>query len=172
MSDSFTLERLHVVTSIPSRVVFTTERQLDVWTSPGTSLLIARTPCGIEITTCSRSSVNEALTLVIQSVEALGQVAGAKVRHEGRYPGWRPEPDSILLKKALEAFKAQRGTDAQIKAIHAGLECGIIMEKAPGMKVISFGPALHSVHSPAEKLQISTVGPFYEFLKGLLKALV
>jgi dipeptidase D len=126
---------------------------------------------GIEITTSSRSSVSESLTAVVQSVEATAALAGAKCEHKGRYPGWRPEPDSPLLVKAKEVFKAMRGTEAKILAVHAGLECGIIMEKLPGMKAISFGPALFSVHSPAERVQISTVGPFYEYFKELLKAL-
>jgi dipeptidase D len=126
---------------------------------------------GVEVVTSSRSSVSEALTSVIDSIESLAALAGAKIRHEGRYPGWRPDPESALLKKAQTAFKGLRGFDAHILAVHAGLECGIIMEKLPGMQAISFGPALYGVHSPDEKLQISTVGPFYNFLKELLKAL-
>ena len=165
------LKALRLILSLPHGVL-AMSKEVPGLVETSSCVSVAKTlKDGLELTTCSRSSVNESLTLVIQSIEALGALGGAKVRHEGRYPGWRPDPDSLLLVKAKEVFKSMRGVDARIMAIHAGLECGIIMEKAPGMKVISFGPGLQSVHSPAEKLQISTVGPFYDFLKGLLKAL-
>jgi dipeptidase D len=162
---------VRVLLAIPTGVV-AMSKDLPGLVETSNNLSVARTTKeGVEITTCSRSSVSEALTSLIESIEAIGALAGAKVRHEGRYPGWRPDPDSMLLQKAKEAFKGLRGFDAHILAVHAGLECGIIMEKLPGMQAISFGPALYQVHSPDERLQISTVGPFYNFLKGLLRAL-
>ncbi|MBI5527240.1 MAG: aminoacyl-histidine dipeptidase [Deltaproteobacteria bacterium] len=165
------MRTVRLLLSIPTGVLAMSKEIPGLVETSNNLSVVVMTKEGIEITTCSRSSVNESLTAAIQSIEALGALAGAKVRHEGRYPGWRPEPDSPLLVKAKEVFKAMRGADARVMAIHAGLECGIIMEKLPGMKAISFGPALFSVHSPAEKVQISTVGPFYEYLKELLKAL-
>jgi dipeptidase D len=79
--------------------------------------------------------------------------------------------DSPLLKKAVSVFKAIRGSEPHITAIHAGLECGIILEKVPGMDVISFGPEMHGVHSPNERLNIPSVGRFYEYLKKLLESI-
>jgi len=125
----------------------------------------------VEILTSSRSSVSEALDTVLESIDSLVELYGGKTKGYGRYPGWRPNVDSPLLKKAVSVFKSLRGNEPKITAIHAGLECGIIMEKVPGMDVISFGPEMHGVHSPNEKLNIPSVGRFYEYLKRLLEGI-
>ncbi|MCX7959679.1 MAG: beta-Ala-His dipeptidase, partial [Deltaproteobacteria bacterium] len=123
----------------------------------------------VEILTSSRSSVSEALDSVLEGIDALVELYGGKTKGYGRYPGWRPNVDSPLLKKAVSVFKNLRGNEPHITAIHAGLECGIIMEKVPGMDVISFGPEMHGVHSPQERLNIPSVGRFYNYLKALLE---
>jgi len=125
----------------------------------------------VEILTSSRSSVAEALDSVLMSIDSLVELYGGKTKGYGRYPGWRPNVDSPLLKKAVSVFKAIRGSEPHITAIHAGLECGIILEKVPGMDVISFGPEMHGVHSPNERLNIPSVGRFYEYLKKLLESI-
>ncbi|MCX7945347.1 MAG: aminoacyl-histidine dipeptidase [Deltaproteobacteria bacterium] len=125
----------------------------------------------VEILTSSRSSVSEALDAVLESINSLVELCGGKTKGYGRYPGWRPNIDSPLLKKAVSVFKNLRGNDPKITAIHAGLECGIIMEKIPGIDVISFGPEMHGVHSPQERLSISSVGRFYSYLKALLESI-
>ncbi len=125
----------------------------------------------VEILTSSRSSVSEALDSVLTSIDSIVELYGGKTKGFGRYPGWRPNPDSPLLKKAVSIFKNLRGNEPHITAIHAGLECGIIMEKVPGMDVISFGPEMHGVHSPQERLNIPSVGRFYQYLKNLLKTI-
>ncbi len=123
----------------------------------------------VEILTSSRSSVSEALDSVLESIDSIVELYGGKTKGYGRYPGWRPNIDSPLLKKAVSVFRNLRGNEPHITAIHAGLECGIIMEKVPGMDVISFGPEMHGVHSPQEKLNIPSVGRFYGYLKTLLE---
>ncbi len=125
----------------------------------------------IEILTSSRSSVSEALDTILESIDSLVELYGGKTKGYGRYPGWRPNIDSPLLKKAVSVFKNVRGSEPQITAIHAGLECGIIMEKVTGMDVISFGPEMHGVHSPQERLNIPSVGRFYNYLKSLLESI-
>ena len=85
------------------------------------------------------------------------------------YPGWKPNLDSVILKTAKEAYRELYGTDPHVKAIHAGLECGIIGEKYPGMDMVSLGPTLEGVHSPDEKIYIDTVEKFWNFLLAILK---
>ena len=77
--------------------------------------------------------------------------------------------DSELLKVSKKVFKEMFGKEAEIKAIHAGLECGILEGKNPGMDMISFGPTIQNAHSPDEKVNVETVSKFYDLLKGILK---
>jgi dipeptidase D len=93
------------------------------------------------------------------------------VERSGEYPGWKPEPGSDIVRAAQAAHQEILGRKAELIAMHAGLECGVIGERHPGMQMISFGPHIVDVHSPSEKLKISSVGPFYNFLTGLLERL-
>ncbi len=85
------------------------------------------------------------------------------------YPGWKPDMDSAILKTSKEVFKKLFNKEPEIKAIHAGLECGILGAKKPGLDMISFGPTIQGAHSPDEKVNIDTVEKFYDLLKGILK---
>ena len=87
------------------------------------------------------------------------------------YPGWKPNPHSEILEVAAESYKRLFGVDAQIKAIHAGLECGLFLDKYPSLDMISFGPTLQGVHSPDERLEIATVPKFWNLLCETLKSL-
>ncbi len=87
------------------------------------------------------------------------------------YPGWKPNMKSPTLKKAIATYASLHGKQPEVKAIHAGLECGIIGEKYPGIDMISFGPTLKDVHSPEEKILVATVPRFWGFLEALLKAI-
>ncbi|MBM4387408.1 MAG: aminoacyl-histidine dipeptidase [Deltaproteobacteria bacterium] len=119
----------------------------------------------------SRSSVAPALAQTREQVKAIGALAGARIESSGGYPGWQPDMSSPLLKKAREIYAGNFGKEALVKAVHAGLECGLIGEKFPGMDMISIGPEIHGAHSPDERVHIPSVGRFYEFLKKLLAAL-
>jgi len=125
----------------------------------------------IEITTSTRSSVMPALRSGIAQVRSVFELAGATVESHGGYPGWAPDPDSHLLKVGQETFKSLFGREPKVTAIHAGLECGIIGEKIPGIDMISLGPEIRSPHAPGEKVQISSVQNTWELLKAYLKAL-
>jgi dipeptidase D len=96
-------------------------------------------------------------------------MGGAEVQQGDGYPGWKPDMDSAILKVAKATYKQLTGKAPEVKAVHAGLECGIIGEKYPGMDMVSFGPTLEGVHSPDEKIYIDTVPKFFEFLKAILK---
>ncbi len=125
----------------------------------------------VSILTSQRSSVGTELTDIHDMVRACGYQAGAEVHSGGGYPAWKPNPDSPLLKKSIEVFKSLFGKEPEIKAIHAGLECGIIGDKFPGMDMISFGPTIEGAHSPDERVQISTVERFWKFLVKLIEHL-
>jgi len=97
------------------------------------------------------------------------ELAGADLTFGDGYPGWKPDVHSEILGVMKSTYQNMFGKQPEVKAIHAGLECGIIGEKYPGMDMISFGPTMFDVHSPAEKLKIDSVSPFYDLLKNVLK---
>lgn len=125
----------------------------------------------IRLLNSSRSSVASALERLRERIGSITLLAGARPDfHEG-YPGWQPNMDSQLLAFAKEVYKKATGKDAVVTAIHAGLECGIIGEAYPGLDTMSFGPDMHDVHSPDERLSISSTQRFFEFFKQLMAAL-
>ena len=87
------------------------------------------------------------------------------------YPGWKPEPNNDLVQKLQEVHRQLFGHPAKLMAMHAGLECGVIGEKYPGMQLISFGPTIVDAHSPHERVQISSVQNFWAYLKNVLESL-
>ena len=123
----------------------------------------------IAIATSQRSSVASEISDISQSVSFIFELAGAKVENTDAYPGWKPNMDSPILGVTKSAFRDLYGKDPEVKAIHAGLECGIIGERIPGMDMVSFGPTLEGVHSPDEKIYIDTVERFWNFLLEILK---
>ncbi len=124
----------------------------------------------IVVHTSQRSSVASEIDEASQMVRAVFELAGAAAAGSDGYPGWKPDMASPILQLARDTYKALYGKDPAIKAVHAGLECGIIGEKYPGMDMVSFGPTMREVHSPDEHLHIDTVGKFYNFLLGILKS--
>ncbi len=131
--------------------------------------VINTTKKAIILATSQRSSVASELDEMCQTVIAILELGGAKVENTDGYPGWKPNLESSILKTARSTYKSLYGKDPEVKAIHAGLECGIIGEKFPGMDMVSFGPTLEGVHSPDEKIYIDTVDKFWKFLLEILK---
>jgi dipeptidase D len=125
----------------------------------------------IGVLTSQRSSVPSSLISVADMVSAVGQLADAEVHQGNGYPAWQPNPDSPLLKTARGVYQKLYKEEPEVKAIHAGLECGIIGDKFPGMDMISFGPTILGAHSPDERVQISTVEKFWDFLSALVEKL-
>lgn len=115
-----------------------------------------------------RSSVDSAKQSLGQMTQSVMELGGMEVVHDGIYPGWKPNINSLILKTMKEVYRSKFGREPEVKVIHAGLECGIIGAIYPGMELISFGPTIRFPHSPDEKVNISTVGKFYEFLKETL----
>ena len=119
----------------------------------------------------NRSSVDSAIGGIQERVASIGLISGAKVEEVEGYPGWKPDLDSHVLKISKEVHKDVLGTDPEIKAVHAGLECGIIGEKYPGMDMVSLGPQIEFPHSPDERIRIESVEDFYKLLTGILERL-
>lgn len=125
----------------------------------------------IHIATSQRSSVESAKIAAAQKIEATFRMIGAHVSHGDGYPGWTPNPDSRVLKVGVEVYRRMYGKEPIVRAIHAGLECGLIGEKYPQMDMISYGPTLRGVHSPEERIEIATVEMFWNQTLEILRCL-
>ena len=125
----------------------------------------------IVVTSSQRSSVESAKTYVMQMVESVFALAGADVAHSDGYPGWAPDPSSRLLEVSVASYRRLFGREPKVRAIHAGLECGLFLEKYPELEMVSFGPTLRGVHSPDERLEIATVAKFWAHLNDILRTL-
>jgi dipeptidase D len=135
-----------------------------------TNLAVIRTSKNaIKIATSQRSSVASEIEDIAATVASVFDLGGAVLKTTDAYPGWKPNMDSAILKIAKSAYQTLYGREPAVKAIHAGLECGIIGERIPGMDMVSMGPTLQGVHSPDEKIHIDTVGKFWDFLLEILK---
>ncbi len=124
----------------------------------------------VVVNTLLRSSVETAKEALAQSIQAVFELAKAdKIVFDGSYPGWKPNPDSAILKEMQDIYQQMYGTKPAIMAVHAGLECGILGSKYPNWDMISFGPTICSPHSPDERVNIASVGKFWDYLKATLK---
>ncbi len=132
---------------------------------------ISNTNGKIVIGSSQRSSVESAKKYIQQSVTAVFNLANAKVTGGDGYPGWKPSLNSEVLNISKEIYKKLYKNEPELKAVHAGLECGILGEKYPGMDMISFGPTIEGAHSPDEKVHIPSVEKFYELLSAILQEL-
>ena len=123
----------------------------------------------ISLATSQRSSVDSEIREIAHTVASIFAMGGAAVKQGDGYPGWKPNLNSPILKLAKSTYQQLTGKEPAVKAIHAGLECGIIGEKVPGMDMVSFGPTLEAVHSPDERIHIDTVERFWDYLMAILK---
>lgn len=124
-----------------------------------------------EIICSSRSSISSSLRATREVIKVCCELAGADVKQPEGYPGWTPDLESPLLKTLKKVYSELFDKEPEVEAVHAGLECGIIGEKFPGMDMISFGPTIKNPHSPEERIQISSVEKFYRFLLKTLETL-
>lgn len=125
----------------------------------------------IVVTTSQRSSVESSKTATAAAVEAVFALAGARVEHSDGYPGWAPNPESELLEVTKKAYETLFKAPIKVRAIHAGLECGLFLQKFPQLEMVSFGPTIRGPHSPDERLEIATVEKAWRLLLEVLKAL-
>jgi len=135
-----------------------------------TNLATVKSENGVISVKCLlRSSVDSAKEDLCEQVESVFTLAGAMVRFDGGYPGWKPDPDSQILQQMKQIYENKFGRVPEVKAIHAGLECGILGANYPHWDMISFGPTMRFPHSPDEKVNIPTVQKFWDFLVETLK---
>ncbi len=121
-----------------------------------------------EILVLARSSVAAALAGLIDAHRSLARLAGAECAHLGGYPGWQPDLGSRALAVTRRAYARLHGHEPQVTAVHAGLECGLIGQRVPGIDMVSFGPTLEGVHAPGERVHIASVGRFWRLLGAVL----
>jgi len=140
-----------------------------VETSCNVARVVLEGPSARVLVSC-RSSIAEALAALRTRVAATGELAAGRVLAAPGYPAWRPNLKSPLLARCRAVWKQRTGQDPQVTAIHAGLECGVLGEKLPGVDMISFGPTLLGVHTTAERVEIAAVEEFWGFLADLLRA--
>jgi len=122
----------------------------------------------LEITTSQRSSVDSSKHDIKQQVEATFALTGAAVSHGDGYPGWKPNLKSDILRVATDSYVKLHNEQPKVRAIHAGLECGLFLEKYPFLDMISIGPTMKGVHSPDERLSISATQKCWEWLTDIL----
>ena len=123
----------------------------------------------IKVSTMQRSNLTSKRLATLDAVSAVFELAGAEVEVNNGYPGWYLNPDSDFLKLAVAAYERLFGKSPEVKAIHAGLECGLFSEKYPNMDMVSIGPTLRGVHSPDERLLIPTVQMVWDHVLEILK---
>lgn len=140
-----------------------------VETSTNLAVMKDEDPEYIELLTSQRSSVESAKRDIADRMAALFTLAEGEARHSAGYPGWKPNTDSEILGISKEIYKKLFGTEPEIKAIHAGLECGLFLQKYPDLDMISFGPTIKGAHTPDERINIETVTKFWDFLLELLE---
>ena len=149
---------LRFIPELPT--VVETSNNLAIIKSDGNSIILR---------TLIRSSVESRKEELASMVESVFLLAGAKVDLVGGYPGWKPNLDSPILKQMTKVYEDKFGKTPKVMIIHAGLECGIIGTHYPDMDMISFGPTIRYPHSPDEKVNIATVGKFWEYLLATLE---
>ncbi len=151
--------------------VISMSRDLEGLVETSTNLASVKMPAEGEIlvTTSQRSSVESRKWDIAHQVEALFELAGATVSHGDGYPGWKPNMKSTIMHLASEAYEELYGIKPAVKAIHAGLECGLFKEKMPQLDMVSFGPTLQGVHSPSERMYIPAVERFWGQLTRTLE---
>ena len=125
-------------------------------------------PGVIRIGSSQRSCVTAARRAAAAKMEACFVLAGAVVKHEGEYPGWAPAAESPVRDACVASYRKLFGVDPKVKAIHAGLECGLFTEKFPGLDMVSFGPTLRGVHAPGERLDLASLDKFVALLVDVI----
>ena len=171
IDDSGTARVLELLTALPHGVLGMSP-DIEGLVETSTNLaVVAVEQDSVKILMSTRSSVMSALAAVRQRIRAIGGLAGASVAEKDGYPGWKPDVSSEVLAVMADVYRSVTGQDAEVGAVHAGLECGIIGEKYPGMDMISFGPQIEFPHSPDERVKVPSVEPFWRVLIATLERL-
>jgi dipeptidase D len=169
LSANFQHQLLHAIRECPQGVIgWSTEIEGFVETSTNLAS-IKFVNNEVSITTSQRSAITKAKQNIANKVASVFYNAGATIRHSVGYPGWIPNINSPLLTMCSKIYFQLFNNHPQVKAIHAGLECGLFLEKYPGLDMISFGPTIKGAHSPDERLHIASVTKFWNLLTEAIK---
>lgn len=128
-------------------------------------------PAGGSANFMVRSLVDRAATALADEIVSLFALAGTAAEKSGQYPGWKPNPASPLLQTCQAVYRRDFGADSKVQVIHAGLECGIIGAKYPGLDIVSFGPTIHGAHAPGERVEVASVERCWRLLRAILGTL-
>ncbi|MBN1182428.1 MAG: aminoacyl-histidine dipeptidase [Bacteroidales bacterium] len=162
---------LSILQGLPNGVINMEKSFSDV-VETSTNLSVVATMTGkISVHCLLRSSIDSVRNHLANRMQSLLALAGAQVERDGAYPGWKPDPDSNILKHVVLVYKKMNGEKPEVIIVHAGLECGIIGSKYPNMEMVSFGPTINHPHSPDEKVYIPSVKRFWDYLVEVLKTI-
>ena len=125
-------------------------------------------PTGGQCNFMVRSLVDSGSQALADEIASLFALSGSQVEISGHYPGWRPDPGSPLLALAQSVFRREFGAESTVQVIHAGLECGLIAARYPGIDIVSFGPTIRGAHAPGERVEIESVGKAWRLLAAIL----
>ena len=171
MTRETTINVIKLLSELPHGVAYWSE-DVDGLVQTSTNLAIAKIDDNeLRIQMMTRSSVDAELAALRGIIEQSASDLGAQVKQLPPYPGWPARPDSSINKLAAKEWQAISGEALKIIAVHAGLECGAIMGKYPDLEAISIGPAIEGAHSVDEKVNIASVGKFYQLVENMIKSI-
>jgi dipeptidase D len=165
-----TLRVIDFLVLLPNGVV-TMSADIDNLVETSLNVGILKTNINEVVASCSlRSSIESAKHKVNLQVETLVKRFGGYIENHGEYPGWQFNPDSRLRADMIRIYKNMFGEEPKVEAMHAGLECGIMISKIPGLDCVSFGPDIFDIHTTNEKLSISSTQRMWKYILEILKA--
>jgi dipeptidase D len=169
MGDEYAKTLINAVYATPNGVIRMSD-DMEGMVETSTNLAIVKTEGkSVKVKCLLRSAVETAKDALAEQIKSVWELAGAEIEMSGAYPGWKPNPSSEILETMKSVYNKEFGRIPELKAIHAGLECGILGSAYPNWDMISFGPTIRYPHSPDEKVNIETVDKFYKFLVYTLK---
>lgn len=159
---------LDLLRAIPSGVVAMSQDIKGLVETSSNLSVITASGNQVEVICSSRSSVPGAMRDILDTLHALARLSGATLDEKDGYPGWKPEMSSKVLAVTKQAYRNLFGSDPEVTAVHAGLECGLIGEQIPGMDMVSFGPQINGPHAPGERVHVPSVAKFWKLLGAVL----
>jgi dipeptidase D len=160
---------LATLTALPHGVVRMSDAIPGLVETSTNVAVLTQGPRALTLATSQRSLVATCIAEMVATVRTILELGGAEVTGVDPYPGWKPNMDSAVLRLAVDTYRDLYGREPKVEAIHAGLECGIIGEKLPGMDMVSLGPTITGAHSPQERVEIAAVAKYWEYLLAILK---
>ena len=161
---------IELVCTVPNSVQAMSQ-QIPGLVQTSLNLGISKLEQELKLTFSVRSSVNQEKQDLLTQLRAIADQFGGSYSQTGEYPAWEYKEDSLLRDTMVKVYADMYGTQAEVVAIHAGLECGLLGEKLPGLDAVSIGPEMHDIHTSRERLGIASVGRTWEFVLEILKAL-